>query len=84
MRRAHPPPPSGEGGNAARDNLVNHIATTPFSANGCHYSPPGRPVVVICLDGSSDEYLDAAMVRGRMPHFQEIALTGYQIGRAHV
>lgn len=57
---------------------MNHIATTPFSANGCHYSPPGRPVVVICLDGSSDEYLDAAMVRGRMPHFQEIALTGYR------
>src|SRR2546427_671046 len=34
-----------------------------FSVNGRSYQPPARSVVVICLDGTSDEYLDAAMAR---------------------
>ena len=38
-----------------------HISTQPFTANGRAYRPPARPVVVLCLDGSSDEYLDAAL-----------------------
>jgi phosphonoacetate hydrolase len=40
--------------------------------------PPQRPVVVICLDGSADEYLDAALVRGRMPNLQNFAINGYR------
>ncbi len=53
-------------------------ATTPFVVNGRRYAPPARPAVVICLDGSSDEYLDAALDRGRMPHLQRMARDGYR------
>jgi phosphonoacetate hydrolase len=36
---------------------------------------------VVCLDGCADEYLDAAIVRGRMPHLARMAAGGYR-GRA--
>jgi len=49
-----------------------------FTVNDRTYSPPQRPVVVICLDGSADEYLDATMARGRMPHLQRLAVHGYR------
>ena len=52
--------------------------TNAFTVNGRDYLPPPRPVVVICLDGSADEYLDAALVRGRMPHLQTMAVDGYR------
>ena len=54
------------------------ISTQSFSVNGRSYTPPGRSIVVICLDGSADEYLDAALVRGRMPHLQRISVAGYR------
>ena len=54
------------------------ISTQAFSANGPTYRPPARPVAVICLDGSADEYLDAAMVRGRMPNLQRMSVDGYR------
>lgn len=47
-----------------------------FSVNDRTYSPPDRPIVVICLDGTSDEYLDAAMHRGLMPHLQRFSVEG--------
>jgi len=56
--------------------MPNSRAT--FAANGRTYAPPERPVAVICLDGSSDEYLNAALVRGRMPNLQKIILGGYR------
>lgn len=49
-----------------------------FTVNGRTYAPPARPVVVICLDGSADEYLDAAMARGRMPNLTRISVSGYR------
>jgi len=54
------------------------VRTVSFCVNGRSYSPPPRPVAVICLDGSADEYLDAAIARGRMPHLQRMALSGYR------
>jgi phosphonoacetate hydrolase len=54
------------------------IATKSFSVNGRVYHPPARPVVVICLDGSGDEYLNAALMRGRMPNLQTLAIHGYR------
>ncbi|MGE3309660.1 MAG: phosphonoacetate hydrolase [Limisphaerales bacterium] len=51
---------------------------TSFSINGRAYNPPARPIVGICLDGSADEYLDAAIARGRMPHLARMALTGHR------
>ena len=49
-----------------------------FTVNGRTYTPPGRPVVVVCLDGSADEYLDAALVRGRVPNLQKFSIDGYR------
>lgn len=46
--------------------------------NGREYQLPNRPVAVICLDGSADEYLDAALVRGRMPRLAEMTMRGYR------
>jgi len=42
-------------------------STAEFTANGRSYRPPARPLAVVCLDGSADEYLDAALARGHMP-----------------
>ena len=49
-----------------------------FTVNGREYRPSAKPVVVICLDGSADEYLDTAMVRGRMPNFQRLSVEGHR------
>jgi phosphonoacetate hydrolase len=49
-----------------------------FVVNGRSYSPPAQPVVVICLDGSADEYLNAALARGRMRNLQDMAVNAYR------
>lgn len=49
-----------------------------FIVNNRTYHPPARPVVGICLDGSADEYFDAALARGRMPNLQRICVAGYR------
>src|SRR5262249_19275955 len=49
-----------------------------FTANQRTYRLPNRPLVVICLDGSADDYLDAALARGRMPNLQKIAVNGFR------
>ena len=58
--------------------MSSSISSKPFSANGVAYAPRPVPSVAICLDGSSDEYLDAAMARGRMPVLSEFARSGYR------
>ncbi|HEY2573831.1 MAG TPA: phosphonoacetate hydrolase [Verrucomicrobiaceae bacterium] len=55
--------------------------STSFTVNQRTYTPPARPVVVICLDGSADEYLDCALARGKMPHFARMCVNGWR-GRA--
>jgi len=58
---------------------ANRIPPTPsFTVNRRTYSPPAHPVLVICLDGSADEYLDAALARGRMPNLQRLSVEGYR------
>jgi phosphonoacetate hydrolase len=52
------------------------IDSTSFSINGRTYGAVDRPVVAICLDGSSDEYFDAALLRGMMPNLQRLCLRG--------
>ena len=54
------------------------ISTTPFSANGIPYSPSAKPIVVICVDGSADEYLDTTMAHDRMPNLKSMAVNGYR------
>ncbi len=52
--------------------------TTPFTVNQRAYRPPAQPVAVICLDGSADEYLDAALARDLMPNLKRFAVTGWR------
>lgn len=47
-----------------------------FEVNGKNYSCPDKPVVAICLDGTADEYLCAAMMRGLMPVLQKLCVNG--------
>lgn len=54
------------------------IPSRSFTVNGRTYQTSARPVVVICLDGSADEYFDAALARGRMPNFHRMSVTGYR------
>jgi phosphonoacetate hydrolase len=49
-----------------------------FTVNQRTYHPTARPVVVICLDGSADEYLDCAMGRGRMPNLARMSVEGWR------
>lgn len=51
---------------------------TEFTVNGRGYRVPARPLAVICLDGSADEYLDATINRGRMPVFQRMSAEGWR------
>lgn len=65
------------GQNGAR-SVAMPPSDAPFTVNRRTYAPPRRPVVVVCLDGSADEYLDCAMARGRMPHLAAISLEGWR------
>ncbi|ARS39477.1 phosphonoacetate hydrolase [Sphingobacteriaceae bacterium GW460-11-11-14-LB5] len=57
---------------------MDKISTTPFSVNGKTYSPPVKPIVVICMDGSAAEYLDCSMANDRMPNLKKMAMKGYR------
>ncbi|MBS1933343.1 MAG: phosphonoacetate hydrolase [Bacteroidetes bacterium] len=54
------------------------ISTKSFSANGISYSPPAKPIVVICIDGSADEYIDTTMAHDRMPNLKSMSVKGYR------
>ena len=53
-------------------------STVPFSINGRTYTPPNRPVVVMCLDGCADEYLSVSLAHGKMPHVAAMLKRGYR------
>lgn len=54
------------------------FSTQPFSVNGKTYTPPAQPIVVICIDGSADEYLDVTAAHNRLPHLQQMSRNGYR------
>ena len=54
------------------------ISTKSFSANGKKYTPAAKPVVVICMDGSADEYLDRTLAFDRMPNMKKMIRQGYR------
>ncbi|MEP6948063.1 MAG: phosphonoacetate hydrolase [Ginsengibacter sp.] len=57
---------------------MSEISTQAFSANGKIYQPAAKPIVVICIDGSADEYLDTTMAFDRMPNLKNMAVKGYR------
>ncbi len=52
------------------------ISRKSFTANGKTYNPPGCRVAVICLDGSSDEYINAALAHKQMPNLSAMLEQG--------
>ncbi|MBS1946497.1 MAG: phosphonoacetate hydrolase [Bacteroidetes bacterium] len=54
------------------------FSTNSFSVNGIKYAPAAKPVAVICIDGSADEYIDATMARDRMPNLKSMSVKGYR------
>ena len=57
---------------------MSTISTIQFSTNGKTYLPPAKPIVVICIDGSADEYLDTTMAFDRMPNLKKMVQNGYR------
>ena len=55
-----------------------NISTNSFSINGKTYQPAAKPIVVICIDGSADEYLDITMAHDRMPNLKSMTVNGYR------
>lgn len=51
---------------------------TTFTANSRSYSPPDRPIAVICIDGCADEYISESIARGYMPRLEAMLKTGYR------
>ncbi len=58
--------------------MMNTISTQVFLVNGKSYQPSAKPIVVICIDGSADEYLDTTMAFDRMPNLKKMATQGYR------
>ncbi len=54
------------------------ISVQEFSVNGKSFHPSNKPIVVICMDGSADEYLDTSIVFERMPNLKKMAQQGYR------
>jgi phosphonoacetate hydrolase len=57
---------------------MTKIVTNQFKANGITFAPATKPIVVICIDGSADEYLDATLMHDRMPNLKRMSLNGYR------
>lgn len=53
-----------------------------FEANARTYRAGAGAYVVICLDGSADEYIDAAIACGRAPHLRRLTAAGRYRARA--
>jgi len=49
-----------------------------FTVNDRNYHLPEQPVVVICVDGCEEAYLDVALVQDRMPSLARILETGWR------
>lgn len=53
------------------------VATKPFSVNGIQFRPEAKPIVVVCIDGSANEYLDTTLFHDRLPNFKKMGRNGY-------
>ena len=58
--------------------MTEKIHSTEFSINGRNYRPIDRPIVVICVDGCADEYLNVSLAHGTMPNVARLAVDGYR------
>lgn len=49
-----------------------------FTVNGRIYTPPDRPIAVLCIDGCADEYLSVSIAKGCMPRTAELVARGFR------
>ena len=49
-----------------------------FSVNNKTYNLPDKPIVVICVDGSADEYFDTTISYDKMPVVKKMGKSGYR------
>ncbi|MEV0322369.1 phosphonoacetate hydrolase [Streptomyces sp. NPDC050658] len=58
--------------------MTEPVAARPdaIEVNGRRYARPGRPVVVVCIDGSEDAYHERAIADGRMPFTERMLREG--------
>jgi len=54
------------------------ISTQSFSVNNISFHPVAKPIVVVCIDGSGDEYLDTTLTHDRMPHLKAMSRNGFR------
>lgn len=54
------------------------ISSRTFEVNGKKYQPAAQPIVVICMDGSADEYLDTTLAFDRMPNLKKMITRGFR------
>ena len=74
-----------QGGSPARLNFMpdsgisrNYNNMSTFHANNRSYSPPSRPIAVICIDGCADEYISESIAQGKMPRLEAMVKKGYR------
>lgn len=48
-----------------------------MTANGVRYRWPGRPVVVVCIDGGDPAYLERGLADGAVPHMARFMSRGF-------
>ncbi len=49
-----------------------------INVNGRTYRLPSETIVIICIDGCEEDYLDAGIEEGRMPNLQRILESGWR------
>lgn len=57
---------------------MSNIVSAKFEVNGRAYEVSPVPIVVVCLDGSADEYLNAALARDLMPNLRRFSVEGFR------
>ncbi|PWT98695.1 MAG: phosphonoacetate hydrolase [Bacteroidetes bacterium] len=57
---------------------MTNPGTNSFSVNNKTYNLPNKPIVVICVDGSADEYFDTTISFDRMPVVKKMGKSGYR------
>jgi len=65
---------------SAPDN--GELEKTALDVNGRRYAWPDRPLVIVCIDGSQPEYIEAAVAGGHMPFTAQMIERGADL-RGH-
>ncbi len=59
-------------------SAINSIVATEFTVNERSYKLKNKPIAVLCLDGCSNEYLDASLAKNCIPNIAKMMRHGYR------